>query len=81
MVDEEKGAVTFGIKQIFTRYDNLKGNEDIKRVMMTKKEGAEAKEKIGSLGIKNILTNEEAPYMKPEFEEHFQRVVQLEGGF
>ncbi len=74
-----KDMVTLGIEQVFTSYDNPKGNADTERVMRTIKEEIiwlnqfasfnEAKEKIGRWiqeDYNKLYVHSQFGYMSPE---------------
>ncbi len=79
--------VTLGIEQIFTSYDNSKGNADTERMMGTIKEEViwlnefssleEAKEKIGQwieVDYNKFYVHSEPRYISPkEFEELYRK--------
>jgi len=83
---------TMGIEQIFTSYDNPKGNADTERMMRTIKEEmiwlnefsslAEAREKIGhwiDVDYNQFYVHSELGYRSPEeFEAHYQEQTLME---
>lgn len=82
-----RDMATLGIEQIFTSYDNPKGNAEAERMMRTIKEGVlwlrefssleEAREKIGywiEVDYNKLYVHSELGYMSPEeFEEQYER--------
>lgn len=82
-----RDMATLGIEQIFTSYDNPKGNADTERMMRTIKEEViwlnefssleEAREKIGhwiDLDYNKLYVHSELGYRSPEeFEEQYER--------
>lgn len=86
-----KDMATLGIEQIFTSYDNPKGNADTERMMRTIKEEViwlnefgsleEAKEKIGGWiesDYNKLYVHSELGYMSPdEFEELYHSRISL----
>ena len=86
-----RDMATFGIEQIFTSYDNPKGNAETERMPRTVKEEIiwlnefssldEAKQKIGywiDLDYNKLYVHSELGYISPvEFEELYRMQISL----